>query len=319
MPNTTTEAGRRFQVLALDGGGLKGIFAAAALARLERDFESPIADHFDLITGTSTGGLIALALASGIPAQEILTFYLDNARTIFPTSRRARLRRGWRPYDVAPLRDCLEKLLGGRTLADSPVRLAIPSFNQTSNEVYLFRTAHLAHLKRDHRERMVDVALATSAAPTFLPAHRLDGLRFIDGGVWANNPSMVGLVEAVVACEQPADSVRLLNVGTTTEVQFRPTKLDTGGLLQWATHATDVILRGQGLAAINHSKLLLGAQNVHRLDVVVPRGLHALDSVNTNDLIGHAAASSRKASPEIAHLFSHTASAYTNFAKDGDA
>jgi uncharacterized protein len=238
MSSDAPAPGSPFQVLALDGGGLKGIFAAAALAEFERDFDSPIADHFDLITGTSTGGIIALGLAVRIPAIEILDLYLANARRMFPQSKITRLRRVRRPYNPSPLRACLAEMFGDRTLNDSRIRLAIPSFNQTSNEVYLFRTPHLAKLRRDHRARLLDVALATSAAPTFLPAHHMGGLRLIDGGVWANNPSMVGLVEALVGCGQPADSVRLLNVGTTTEVHHRPRKLDNGGVMQWATQAT---------------------------------------------------------------------------------
>lgn len=128
------------------------------------------------------------------------------------------MRRVRRPYKVKPLRDALEGLFGDRILADSPVRLAIPSYDLTSNEVHLFRTPHSPRLRRDHRVSFVDVALSTTAAPTFLPVHDLDGQRLVDGGVWANNPSMVGVVEALVECAVPKEAVHVLNVGTTTEV-----------------------------------------------------------------------------------------------------
>lgn len=303
-------AAERFQILSLDGGGLRGIFAASALAQLERDFDTRIVDHFDLVAGTSTGGLIALGLAAGRSPQEILDFYLQEGRTIFPTSRLARIRRRRRPYRPGPLRAALEQILGDRTLGDSSVRLAIPSFDQTSNDVYLFRTPHLPSLRRDHRERMVDVGLATSAAPTFLPAHRIGGLRLVDGGVWANNPTMVAVVEAIASCGVPAGDVHVLNVGTTTEIVHRSRRLDDGSPLWWLREVVDVVFRGQALSATNHAGLLLPKGHVHRLDVPIPKGLHGLDRVDAENLIGHAMAASRKASPTLSSLFTHRAKPY---------
>ena len=77
---------RRFQLLALDGGGVRGIFTAALLAGLEEDVGSPVVDHFDLIVGTSTGGIIALALGAGLTPREILDFYVDERHAIFAPS-----------------------------------------------------------------------------------------------------------------------------------------------------------------------------------------------------------------------------------------
>ena len=300
----------RFQILSLDGGGLRGIFAASALAQLEQDFDTKIIDHFDLVAGTSTGGLIALGLAAGRSPQEVLDFYLREARAIFPSSRLRRLRRLWRPYRPEALRAALDQILGDRTLGDSPVRLAIPSFDQTSNDVYLFRTPHLPSLRRDHRERMADVGMATSAAPTFLPAHRIGGLRLIDGGVWANNPTMVAVVEAIASCGVPAGNVHVLNIGTTTEIVHRSARLDDGSPVWWLREVVDVVFRGQALSATNHASLLLPKGNVHRVDVPVPKGLHGLDRVDAQNLIGHAMAATRKASPGLSSLFMHEATTY---------
>jgi len=311
-PSTPGEASetRRFQILSLDGGGLRGIFAASVLAQLESDFDTKILDHFDLVSGTSTGGLIALGLAAGRSPQDIVDFYVERGGTIFPTSRLARMRRIRRPHSAEPLRAALEDILGDLTLGESPVRLAVPSFDQTSNDVYLFRTPHLASLRRDHRDRMVDVGMATAAAPTFLPAHRLGGLRLIDGGVWASNPTMIAVVEAIASCGVSPDQVHVLNVGTTTEIVHRSRRLDDGSALWWLRDIVDVVLRGQALSATNHARLLLPAGHVHRIDVPVPKGLHGLDRVDAADLIGQAMAATRKASPSLAALFEHKAVAY---------
>lgn len=308
----------RFQILALDGGGLRGMFSAAALAWLEDDFGTSIIDHFDLITGTSTGGLVALGLAAGLSAQDIVDFYRTMGDQVFPRSRLRRLRRVRKPLPPKPLHTALQEVLGSRTLGDSPVRLAIPSFSLTSNKVYLFRTPHLPRLRRDHRESMVDVALATTAAPTYLPAHPLGGLRLVDGGVWANNPTMVGVVEAIASCRISPGSVHVLNVGTTTAIRYRPKRLDNGSPLWWGLEAFDVLLRGQALAATNHAGLLLGPDHVRRLDVPVKHGLHRMTSVNEEHLIGNAQAASREMSPSLGVFFDHMAVSYRNYGRSND-
>lgn len=300
-----------FHILSIDGGGLKGIFASGALAALERDYNTSLTRHFDLIAGTSTGGVIALALASGVRPGEVLDLYLEHAPRLFP--------RRWHPralgrssrYQVGPLREMLESVLDDRTLGESPVRLTIPAFDLASNDVYLFRTPHASRLRRDHLEKLVDVALATTAAPTYFPAHRMRGLRLVDGGIWANNPTMVAVVEALTTCGAGTDEVRVLNVGTTTEVKQRHKRLDAGGLFSWRKDAVDVILRGQTLVSTNHAGLLL-EHPVVRLDVPVPGGQHRLDKVDADDLLGKAEAVSRHVSPKLAEFFSHLAPPYPN-------
>ena len=147
------------QVLALDGGGLRGIFTAATLAAWEEDFGTSIADHFDLIVGTSTGGVIALALGLGVSPAEILSIYVDHGDRIFPPARRTRRglwRRLRRPrYSAIDLRSVLQDCFGDQILGDSRVRLAIPSYDLAADHVHLFRTPHHPDLRRDWRVPVV--------------------------------------------------------------------------------------------------------------------------------------------------------------------
>ena len=302
------------QVLALDGGGLRGIFTAATLAAWEEDFDTSIADHFDLLVGTSTGGVIALALGLGVPPAEVLSIYVDHGDRIFPPAGRTRRglwRRLRRPrYSARELRAVLQDLFGDRLLGDSGVRLAIPSYDLAADHVHLFRTPHHPDLRRDWRVPVVEVALATTAAPTFLPAHRMEAHRLIDGGVWATNPTLVGVAECFDRLEGQRGCIRILSVGTTREVRERRLALDNGGLLTWRSDGLDVMLRGQCLAATNHAQLILGRRNVVRVDVTTPEGLHTLDSVTAPDLIGRARAESRTRSPALKDLFQHSPSQY---------
>ncbi len=162
------------QILCLDGGGLKGLFSAAVLAEIEADHGVSIADHFDLIAGTSTGGLIALALGAGLSPAQVVDFYVSHAPSIFPTGWSRSIRQCVRSkYTSGPLRRALHDVLGDRLLGDSRKRLVIPAYSLDENDVYLFKTPHHPRFRRDGGELMVDVGLATAAAPTYLPAARL--------------------------------------------------------------------------------------------------------------------------------------------------
>ena len=307
----------RFQVLALDGGGLKGIFSAAVLAGLEQDLGHPILQHFDLVTGTSTGGIIALALGAGLNPRQILQFYLDQRHQIFSNRfglRSLRQLVGTK-YGPGNLQAALHRVFGETLLGDSRVPLVIPTYNLGEDDVYLFKTPHVERLKRDWRVPMWQVAMATSAAPTFLPAFCLpsDRVRLIDGGVWANNPAMVGVTEAVSFFKVPLDRIRVFSLGTTSAVTARRRRLDRGGLVQWARSATvvDVLLRGQSTGAHAQVAHLLGADHVLRLDPPVPPGLSRLDAVDADQLIGKASHHSRRACPHFETRFAdHLAAPY---------
>jgi patatin-like phospholipase/acyl hydrolase len=303
----------RFQILALDGGGLRGIFSAAVLAALEEDHGTPVTDHFDLIAGTSTGGIIALGLGLGVRPREILDFYLRLGPEVFrDRAGLLAVRRLVRAkYAAGPLEAALREVFGDRTLGESAKRLVIASSNLGADDVYLFRTAHHPRLARDWRERAVDVAMATSAAPTYLPGFRLSGTRLVDGGVWANNPAMIAVVEAAGTCAVPLETLRVFSLGTTSEVRHRGRGLDCGGILQWSRDAVEVILHAQSISASNQVHHLLSPERLLRLDPAVPSGLMALDKVNANDLIGWASHASRAAGPRFSEFLRHQAPPFT--------
>jgi len=303
----------RFQILALDGGGLKGLFSAAVLAQLETDLKINIVDHFDLIAGTSTGGIVALGLSIGMRPKEIVAFYSEHGPRIFPHANRphwVRRIRGPR-YNPAPLRAALRDVFGDRLLADAQKRLVIPSYDIGENAVHLFRTPHSSRLNRDFRVSMVDIALATTAAPTYLPAHRLGHSRLIDGGVWANNPTMVAVTEAGGELRLPLSSVRVLSLGTTSETKAPSAGLDRGGLIAWGKAGAGVFLDGQALTAYNQAYHLLGASNILRINPLVPEGQFRLDLVHDSALLSKAAKASRDNSPAVAERFAdHVAPEY---------
>jgi len=306
----------RFQILALDGGGAKALFTAHVLARLEQDLGVMICDSFDLIAGTSAGGIVALGLGAGLRPSEIVSHYEELVEKVFPASRRRvwrRLRQLRSPiYDATALRQALTGVLGARLLGDSTKRLVIPAWDVQRGAVHIFKTPHHTRLRRDWRIPMVDVAMATSAAPLYFPAAHVDGHRLIDGGVWANNPAVVAIAEAVSMLNVPLEAITVLNVGTMDHLTNHPKRLDRGGLLHWAKPIAPLILSassrgGQGLA-----EHLIGKSNYTRFDALVPGGLYALDSADPKDVAGLAASVSRELSPTYTAKFAnHHAPAYT--------
>ncbi|MBW9093054.1 patatin-like phospholipase family protein [Microbacterium jejuense] len=310
-----TEASDRFQILALDGGGAKALFTAHVLARLEEDLGVRIQDCFDLVAGTSAGGIVALALGAGLRPAEIVEHYQQLIATVFPASRRtwrSRLAQLNSPiYDADVLRTALQDVLGAELLGQSTMRLVIPSWDVQARGVHIFKTPHHARLRRDWRIPMVDVALATSAAPLYFPAAAVDGHRLIDGGVWANNPSVVAIAEALSMLDVPLSAIRVLNIGTIDQLSYHPRRRDRGGLLQWMKPIAPLILDagsrgGQGLA-----EHLVGKDNFIRFDALVPGGLYSLDAADPADVAGLAAAVSRNLSPLFTERFGgHSAEPY---------
>lgn len=307
-----------FQILALDGGGIKGLFSAAVLTHLEEDLQINITDYFDLIVGTSTGGIIALGLGIGMRPHEIVRFYVKKGPEIFPRRIGTGLRQCWRnKFDVSPLEDALKECFNDKLLGESRKRLVIPSYNLGDDDVYLFKTDHHERLNRDYKVPMWKVALATSAAPTYFPSFwGINHMRLIDGGIWANNPTMVGIVEAVSMLGQSLDSIKVLNLGTTDEVKIRADKLDKGGFWQWKKAALDVFLRAQNIGTFTQAQHLLGKEKVIRLNPKVPDGLFAMDKLSEKDLLSKAAHESRHFAPQFREVFTnHKAQEFNPFHK----
>ena len=311
-----TEA-QRFQILSLNGGGIRGLFSAAVLAAVEEDLNTEIVRHFDLLAGTSTGGIIALGLGLGIRPRELVDFYLHQGPNVFRNSLRVRSAQHWfrRKYSAEPLARALRDAFEGKLLWESTKRLVVPTYNLGEDDVYIFRTPHHRDLKRDYRVPAWKIALATSAAPTFFPACReIDQLRLIDGGVWANNPAMVALVEAVGTLGVAMESIKILSIGTYDAVTKRPSRLDGGGKLPWVRGSTvvDVLMRAQSIAVTNQIRFLVGKAQLLRIDPKVPAEDVTLDSARkANELIARARHYSRTQMPQIAQLFcGHHAAAY---------
>jgi uncharacterized protein len=306
-------AQNRFQLLSLDGGGLKGLFTASFLAEWEKQENTRIVEHFDLITGTSTGGIIAIALGLGLSAEEIRDLYLEEASTIFPPSAFAELRH-WLgvKYSSVGLRQALGKRFGARRLGDSGSRLIIPAFSAKEQKIHLFKTPHHTRLRNDFKELAINVAMATAAAPTYLdPLERESGLTLVDGGIWANNPVMIGVAECLGYLQQPQDSVAALRIGTTEAVARMDKYTEKGGKVQLAAPIVDYMMRAQMESAACMAFHILGSERYFEVNPEVADGEFGLDRLSRN-LISLADSHWRRASSDLANrgFLDHQAATY---------
>ncbi len=283
-----------FRILSFDGGGIRGAFAASFVKELESCLGGSIAEYFDLIAGTSTGGLIALALAFNIPVETILDLYSKAGARIFG-SRSSPARSPWLQkkafkllrwkfpalgqsgvdiewilapkYGDAQLRKTLNEVFGGQTLESAHRRVVIPAIDLTKGQTVVFKTPHCPNLVRDRRFGAVEIGLAATAAPTYFPVATIEpGSGYVDGGLWANDPALIAYVEAdriAKECKRDVDKpfvlddVQVLSVGTgRPQFQLMPTA--QAGILFWASELIDLIALSQSQGVNFQMQHLLG-------------------------------------------------------------
>lgn len=317
------------KVLSIDGGGIKGVFPAAVLAALDAKIDRPINEYFDLIVGTSTGGIIALGLGLGIPPSEILRLYEEKGDEIFSQGsdfkgsliskihRKARSLFFGSQYSRKNLATELEAVFGDLKLGQSQNRIVIPSYSSMTDRIYLYKTAHHKKLETDYDVTAVEVALATSAAPVFFsPFISSEAVELLDGGVWANNPIAVAASEAVGYLKWPADKIKILSLGTFTE---RRVPRNKSGAIQMGVsgYATHMFMAAQASAAENSARILTGAhsgrQTIWRVNQEVPFKRYGLDKTKfITEMKGRANEEARHNLADLkAHFFDAPAEPFT--------
>ncbi|MGK2740161.1 CBASS cGAMP-activated phospholipase [Tepidicaulis sp. LMO-SS28] len=262
-----------FKILALDGGGIRGIYGAEILARAERDLPEGdnIADYFDMIAGTSTGGIIGIGLALKLNARRVADIYVKRGKEVFPSrrflkaSRLKALRQYFSVlYDAWQLESILREEFGEALIGDAETRLVIPSFLIPKTEIAVIKTDHHADFQHDWKMKAWLAARATSAAPSYLSGVAAGRKFFIDGGVWANNPIMVAVVDALSSYDIEREQIEILSLGTGSS-PFDIGGVRSGGLISWrnAIHASMYLTTDN---ALSQARLLIGHERIERLD-----------------------------------------------------
>jgi patatin-like phospholipase/acyl hydrolase len=244
--------GGPLQVLSLSGGGFLGLYTATVLAALEARAGEPLGRRFDLIAGTSIGGILALALAFELPMSRLVRLFAEQGPRVFsdrslpagPVSRLIDLSRSVTgpKYSGEALRAALHADLGDRRLRDALHPVLVPAVDVGACETKVFKTPHAPASEGDGDLRAVDVAMASSAAPAYFPSVRIGERLYADGGLYAVAPDQVALHELEHFMGEDLRRVRMLSIGTAT-AHYRPREgVDEGaGAVGWLSNGRLVL------------------------------------------------------------------------------
>ncbi|MXZ48976.1 MAG: patatin-like phospholipase family protein [Candidatus Dadabacteria bacterium] len=215
---------RFFRILSLDGGGIRGIFSARVLDLMNDKLGINTYNTFDLLVGTSTGSIVAAAVATRYNLSKLVQDYECHAPRIFkkrfPLCGFLRSR-----YDNEILENLLHESFGEITLGDIKTPLIINATNVSTGKVHVFKSSYQEERRGGDYSRDGDVplykaVLASCSAPVYFDPVEISGDLVCDGGLWANNPALVGYVDAVRNFNKAPANTRILSIGTGNTRQF---------------------------------------------------------------------------------------------------
>jgi patatin-like phospholipase/acyl hydrolase len=296
--------GRPLRVLALDGGGIRGIIPASLLAELEHRCGRSVGEMFDLIAGTSTGGILALGLTAPDPddpsrsrysAQDLVDLYVEKGHLIFKSSLWYRLVTLFglfgSKYAVRGLESTLAGYFGDARLKDAISEVLITSYDLESRDSW-FLARHKARSDPASDFPLRQVARATSAAPTYFRPERLasqPATAMIDGGVFANNPAMCAYVEAIKL--HGHQDILVVSLGTgqvKTPIHYLQAR--TWGLIGWARQLISVFMDGVSDTVEHQVGWLLpdkdGEPRYFRFQTELPAGMGSMDDTSPQRIDG---------------------------------
>jgi len=267
------------KVLSIDGGGIRGLIPALVLAEVERRTGRRVAELFDFIAGTSTGGILACALArpAPLPAAEIAEIYVEEGPRIFHRSLLQRIGSGDgyldERYDHAGLVRALERYLGATRMAEATVPVLLTAYDLELRRAFFLRSEG-----EGSRATMVQAAHATSAAPTYFEPVRVEGATLVDGGVFAINPALC----AYAALGGSLDVLASLGTGAHTR-RLPYEQVKDWGQLEWVRPLIDVVFDG-GQDAVDFQLDALLRDRYVRLQTRLDEASDDLDDASEGNL-----------------------------------
>ncbi|MCW8129254.1 MAG: patatin-like phospholipase family protein [Planctomycetota bacterium] len=283
---------RPYRILAIDGGGIRGVIPAIVLQKLEKMLGGRLSDHFDLFAGTSTGSILAAALAIGMPVEEALKLYKEHGSRVFPgffgrlLSRIARFPRqgvSAAKYSGRGLNEALRIVFGDRLLRDASKPLLIVTYDTFQRAPYVFKSWN------GNNDCPIWVACrASCSAPTYFPAAAYETpqgrMSLVDGGVVANNPSACALAEAVALNGGKLDQgaiVASFGTGRSTK-PITLSEAQSWGLAQWGPRIIDVLMDSS--EAVHYQMLQILGERYFRFQMALAPQFDAMDNASADNI-----------------------------------
>ncbi len=279
-----------YNILSVDGGGVRGIIPAMILDYIYTKTKRPIFKLFDLMAGTSTGGIIALGLACKYKPTELVTLYEKESKNIFKRQNCLSmgnmldciLNIGGEKYNIHNLNEVMRKYFGNKYLKDAKTDVIITSYNLKHGQPYFFKS-RAANMENAKNFLMCDVACATATAPTYFEPYKVKNNVFIDGVVFANNPAICAVAEAIKAGATTTDTL-VISIGTgDVNKKYNYDKVKNWGIIHWARPVIDIQINGQSQATDYQLVKILG-QNYFRLNPTIEESCADIDNASDKNI-----------------------------------
>lgn len=281
--------GKIFYILSIDGGGIRGVFAAQILKRIKEELKIIFFEKFDIIAGTSTGSIIAAGLAIDYPIEEIVDLYKTKGRKIFFFNYSDKFNWiNWKgffksKYSNRYFKQELLSVFQDKTLSNTKTKLIIPASDISNGNIFIFKSNYDPNFVRDKDIKIADAVLASCSAPTYFDPHVIKNYLLVDGGLWANNPSLVALTEAMGRrFKVPRENIRIISIGTGAGKKYYDPK-DANkqwGLKQWGTGLVSTVMELQSVNVENIVRFILGDDKFLRINFEADSGI-ALDDIDS--------------------------------------
>ncbi|WP_210366819.1 CBASS cGAMP-activated phospholipase [Bacillus sp. REN3] len=221
------------RMLSIDGGGIRGVFPISILQSIEDELQRPVGELFDLIAGTSTGAIIASAAAIGIPMETLMDKYQRYGEQIFTKNAKIGLFKS--VYSDRYLRRLLKISFGDMELAEVEKPLVIPAVDITNGKPFIHRSDFGFAKENELGVKLWDAVLSSCSAPIYFPPNNINNKYLsIDGGLWANNPSLVCITEALKHFKTDLRDITIFSLGTGQQrIDFTIDEDDEWGIRQW--------------------------------------------------------------------------------------
>ena len=206
---------KTFKILSLDSGGIRGLYSAVILKNIQDTYNVNLKDHFDLIVGSSTGSILAGIIACDIPLEEIIKLYEYKGKLIFKKNLFGFMGLFKSKYDNKNFKNIIHETFQDIRLEDIEKPLMIFASDIVNCATYIYKSKYVPD--QDHKDgkvKIADAMLASCAAPTFFDPVKVNGLTLADGGLWANNPSMIALLETIGVFHKKMNDIKILSIGS---------------------------------------------------------------------------------------------------------
>lgn len=258
------------KMLSIDGGGIRGVFAIAILQEIENKYKKPIYELFDCFAGTSTGSIIAASITCKISMDKLMASYKKYGKKIFVKQAKVGFFKSI--YSDRYLRRFFQKAFGDLSLSDIQKPLLIPAVDITHGKPFVHRSNFGFQEETDNSVQLWDAVLSSCSAPVYFPPNNINNRYLsIDGGLWANNPSLVCMTEALHHFQQNINEINILSLGTGQQkIDFSISENIDWGIKQWlpfqlpslkiTPKLLDLALHLSSESVSYHCQLLLGSQ-----------------------------------------------------------